>query len=168
MAIVKCQRGHYFDDEKYDACPMCQKVDSNEEEKTMAFFEHKSSSDDERTIGINFKKNKCNPVVGWLVCVEGPEKGRDFRIHGGRNFIGRAFNNDICLSEDSAISRNEEGYVIYEPNKSSFIVMNGESSSIRVNNEPILKPTFVTDGDRITIGKYELELVTYCKENKKW
>ena len=29
------------------------------------------------------------PVVGWLVCIEGPMRGVDFRLHDGYNFIGR-------------------------------------------------------------------------------
>ena len=30
------------------------------------------------------------PVTGWLVCVDGPEKGRDYRLHEEYNYIGRS------------------------------------------------------------------------------
>ena len=31
-----------------------------------------------------------DPVVEWLVCIDGPEKGRDYRIRSGNNYIGRS------------------------------------------------------------------------------
>lgn len=169
MAIVKCSRGHYYDDEKYSECPMCKNSenDNDIDVRTMAVYSVKNG-DDEKTIGINFKKNNCDPVVGWLVCVDGPDKGRDFRIHSGRNFIGRAYKNDIPLSGDNTINRENAGYIIYEPHKNMFMAANGEGLSIYVNDTEIMKPCVLQEGDRITIGKYTLELVAYCKGDKKW
>ena len=32
-----------------------------------------------------------NPVCGWIVCIEGPRRGKDYKIMSGKNFeIGRA------------------------------------------------------------------------------
>ncbi len=169
MAIIKCERGHFFDDEKYESCPMCNRGGSGDDGdvKTMALFSS-IHNDDEKTIGINFKKTNCDPVVGWLICVDGPEKGRDFRIHSGRNFIGRDMTNDIYLTEDASISRKNEGYLIYEPRSNSFIVMNGEGASIYVNDEPISEPTKIKDYDRVSIGSYVFDFIAYCKGDKKW
>ncbi|MGN1318432.1 MAG: FHA domain-containing protein [Lachnospirales bacterium] len=170
MAIVKCGHGHYYDDEKYDICPMCQEADNrkNIDEKTMAFYAPDKSFDDEKTIGINFKKNNCDPVAGWLVCTEGPEKGRDFRIHAGRNFIGRDFSNDIVLTGDKSIGRNNEGCIVYEPHKNIFIIMNDQGASISVNGDVITKPVVITEEDLINIGQYKFSFVAYCKGDKKW
>ena len=27
------------------------------------------------------------PVVGWLVCIDGPSRGSDYRLHAGYNYI---------------------------------------------------------------------------------
>ena len=44
------------------------------------------------------------PVVTWLVCIDGPSKGRDYRIHSQNNFIGRSRSMDICIEGDNTIS----------------------------------------------------------------
>ena len=36
-----------------------------------------------------------DPVVGWLVCIEGATKGNDYRIHSQNNYIGRSARMDI-------------------------------------------------------------------------
>lgn len=171
MAIVKCGRGHFYDDAKYDTCPMCGKTSENADDdiKTMAFFNRGAAdADDEKTIGINLKNNKCDPVVGWLVCVDGPEKGRDYRIHSGRNFIGRDYSNDISLPDDKTINRKDAGYIIYEPHKNIFLAVNGESASISVNGALANNPVVITEDDNISIGIYKFALVAYCKGDKKW
>lgn len=169
MAIIRCSKGHYYDDEKYSECPMCKNASSHsdDDEKTVDLFSS-NYSDDERTIGIFAKKTKCDPVVGWLVCVSGPDKGRDYRIHSGRNFIGRAFNNDISLPGDSSISRNNEGYIIYEPHKNNFIIMNGEGTNIHINGKVLMEPHVLEETDKITVGSYEFDFVAYCKGENKW
>ena len=54
--------------------------------------------DDEVTVALVSKSSGIDPVCGWLVCVEGPDKGRDFRIKTERNFIGRSTSMDIVIS----------------------------------------------------------------------
>ena len=168
MAIVKCNKGHYYDDSKYNSCPMCdRKRSSNDiDEKTVAYFAPKA--DDERTISINFKKTNCDPVVGWLVCIDGPEKGRDFRLHSGRNFIGRDLSNDIYLPSDNSISRKNEGYLVYDPKSNSFLIMNGEGASIFLNDKLLSAPHKLENYDVISIGKYKFDFISYCREDKKW
>ncbi|WP_424766536.1 hypothetical protein [Paenibacillus sp. sgz302251] len=36
---------------------------------------------------IQLQDGGIDPVVGWLVCVEGPHKGNDFRLHSERNLL---------------------------------------------------------------------------------
>ena len=35
------------------------------------------------------------PVAGWLVCIDGPSKGKDYRIHEENNYIGRMKEMDV-------------------------------------------------------------------------
>ena len=89
---------------------------SPEEPKTMAKSQAKPSAQN-KTVGYYHKKVGIDPVVGWLLCVDGPEKGRDYRIRSGRNSIGRAENMDICISGDSSISRERHAIIAYDPKK---------------------------------------------------
>ena len=43
------------------------------------------------------------PVVGWLVCIEGNDRGRDFRLHSGYNSIGKNAENDVSIPSDGTI-----------------------------------------------------------------
>ena len=52
------------------------------------------------------------PVVGWLVCIEGPLRGVDFRLHDGYNFIGRE-EGDIHIQGDNTISRQKHAVVAF-------------------------------------------------------
>jgi hypothetical protein len=57
------------------------------------------------TIGIFQKHTGMDPVVGWLVCIKGTNKGRDYRLHSDLNKLGRAPNMDVCIEGDEAIAR---------------------------------------------------------------
>lgn len=59
-------------------------------------------SDDDRTLPVTADMldgmvEKPAPVVGWLVCTDGVNKGTDYRLHQGRNFIGRSPEMDVCI-----------------------------------------------------------------------
>lgn len=59
--------------------------------------------DDDRTTAYWAKDSKVDPVVGWLVCIAGSEKGKDFRIVSERNFLGRGEGMDIGIEGDMNI-----------------------------------------------------------------
>ena len=163
VAIIKCEKGHFYDDVKYDSCPHCkasaQKPEVAEDnEKTIAkiMTDKKRSSlvsfiadGDERTVGIYSSKGKFMPVVGWLVCTEGNEKGRDYRIVSGRNFIGRAYQMDITISDDTEITRENHCSIIYDPKSMAYSIVPGNSVAY-CNGEKVIKPTELKAYDCIT------------------
>ena len=55
-----------------------------------------------------------DPVVGWLVCIEGATKGTDYRIHSQNNYIGRSARMDISIPEDSHISAENSAIIAYD------------------------------------------------------
>ena len=77
MAVVKCHNcNQFYDNEMYATCPYCNMSlqsefynTDNDIAKTEAYYENVQS--DDKTIGIYFQENDCNPVTGWLVCIEG-------------------------------------------------------------------------------------------------
>lgn len=52
-----------------------------------------------------------DPVVGWLVCIDGATKGNDYRIHSQNNYIGRSAKMDISIPEDSHISAENSAII---------------------------------------------------------
>jgi len=74
------------------------------------------------------RESSPNPVAGWLVCLEGPDRGRDYRLHMEKNFIGRAQNMDVVLDGDSTVSREKHAIVIFDPRKKVFWALPGEAS----------------------------------------
>lgn len=61
------------------------------------------------------KKVGIDPVVGWLVCIKGPSRGRDYRIRSGRNGIGRSDAMDVPIAGDDTVSRENHAFLVYEP-----------------------------------------------------
>ena len=122
---------------------------------------------DEKTVGIFHTKKGMNPVTGWLVCMQGAEKGRDFRLHVGRNFIGRAIENDIALIDDREISRKDHCSIIYEPNQGSFVLLRGEGET-KVCGESLGGSVPLLGDERIEMGASVFVFVPFCKEDRKW
>ena len=126
-------------------------------------------ADEARTIGLVRKKTGIDPVVGWLVCIEGPDKGRDFRIRSEKNFIGRSPAMDICIQNDPAVSRENHGIVSFNPRKNVFKLHPGDSHGlIYLNDEDVDTPTVLESHDLIEMGETKLMFIPLCGEKFQW
>ncbi len=125
--------------------------------------------DDGRTIAIIHKDMGIDPVVGWLVAVNGKEKGRDYRIHTDNNFIGRSDRMDICLRGDETVSRENHAIVSYDDAEKDYYFSPGDGRSIvRVNGKAIFQTVTLNAYDKLTIGKTELIFIPLCGSNFEW
>ena len=175
MGIRRCENGHYYDDEKFFRCPYCginidleDEIDSDQD-KTVAIADiNYSEDDDDRTIMAEGKEEKRYFVTGWLVCVDGAEKGRDYRLHMGFNRIGRSYQMDICLEDDPAITRDNHCSVIYDDKNGQFLVKPSVGTVTYLNGNILLSAEIIKTGDRIRVGQSTLELVAFCNGEKKW
>jgi hypothetical protein len=126
-------------------------------------------ADDDHTVALVKKKIGIDPVVGWLVCVEGAEKGKDYRIHTEKNKIGRSENMDIIIKSDSSISRENHAFIVFNPRQNIFRVQSGESRGlIYVNGEEVLASRELAVSDIIEIGEGKYRFVPFCGENFTW
>ena len=125
--------------------------------------------DVQKTIGIfNVSKGSKQPVVGWLVCIEGKDFGEDFPLRMGKNFIGRANNMDVVLT-DNSVSRDKHSIIVYEPKGNLFIIQAGESRELSyLNDEVVLSPTQIKPYDKIKLGETTLLFVPLCGDNFVW
>ena len=108
-------------------------------------------------------------TVGWLVCIEGPGKGTDYRIRQGYNTVGRNESNDICIREDASISRIKDAVIAYASVTNRYTIRPEEGRNIiYINGEDILGATELHAYDKITIGQTVLLFVPLCNENFRW
>lgn len=190
MLVVQCENKHYFDQEQYEQCPHCQRTLPKKPRRGISEMQAAPEpsrtnntapkdgltpykvpppqGQDEKTVGIFQVQAGIEPVVGWLVCVEGGETGRDFRLHAGRNFIGRAPSCDITLDSDRKISREQHCSVIFEPIRSEFWLSRGNGDAVSVNGERLENNCKLQAEDRIVIGSYRFVFVPFCSAERSW
>lgn len=110
-----------------------------------------------------------SPVTGWLVCIDGPAKGTDYRIHTDYNFIGRASNMDISIAGDNRIDRDRHAVVVYDPQERIFFFgPQNAKSVVRVNNRPVIGQVELNPYDVLTIGTTKLMFVPLCGKEFNW
>jgi hypothetical protein len=110
-----------------------------------------------------------DPVVGWLVCVGGPDRGRDFRLRMEKNYIGRSPSMDVVIEGDKTVSREKHGVVIFDPKRQAFWVLPGEASGlVYLNGEVVHTPMQMQRDDVIELGQTKLALIPFCGEKYNW
>jgi hypothetical protein len=189
--MVRCPEGHFYDPGKHNACPWCAlPVDAaaGGQEKTRPVRPGDAAPPPipagpppppvaaaprpgaTRRVGQDpAAVGKTDPVVGWLVCVEGPDRGRDFRLHAEKNFIGRAPNMDVVLDGDNTVSRERHAIVIFDPKKKIFWALPGEASGlVYLNGEIVNSPVQMKADDVLEIGLTKLVLIPFCGDRYSW
>ena len=189
MNIVKCTNGHFFDSDKYEECPYCAEKGEHvfkerndlDDQKTIAgniandiFFENQLTErylenvkDDEKTISLSIVSGNNRPVVGWLMCISGSQKGRALSVFFGRNFAGRAKSMDIRLTDDDYISRDNHFSIVYDPKSNKFSLVPGGGET-HINNMVVNNVQQLYEDDVIEVGQTKYLFVPYCKEGRTW
>lgn len=183
MAIVRCENGHFYDDRKHGECPYCNKIQNTFEDRTTwhemeakqteteSFRIEKMSvvqADDDLTIGVYSSKKGNDYVVGWLVCVEGADKGRDFRLYHGFNHIGRGSKCDVRLENDRQISNSTHCSIIYEGKKNEFYLIPEQGHLTYYEGKLLEKPVRLSSYDIFELGKSKLQFVAFCGGDRRW
>jgi hypothetical protein len=129
-----------------------------------------SSEPDQKTVML-FKDNHISdPVAGWLVCVQGPEKGRDYRLKAGMNEIAREEDPevDIVLRADNTISRRYHAEIQYDPDENEFYLIKLKNEAVMLNDKKVKRPVQLSPYDIIQLGETRLVFVPLCSEKFKW
>lgn len=110
-----------------------------------------------------------SPVVGWLVCVDGPAKGSDYRLQSGYNYIGRADHMDVCVKGDMKMGRERHALVAYDPEERLFFFGPADGKSIvRLNGKLVMSPQEIKTHDVLTVGSTKLMFIPLCGERFNW
>lgn len=187
-----CPNGHYYDSSRFQECPYCKPgtpaengagisqspfagpaagtpsvtVPLNQNVSAPA----KQSADMEKTQVLVEQKTGYNPVVGWLVCIEGPDKGKDFRLHAGNNFVGRGATMDVILQDKAVSAKNAHFSISYDKKHDRYFMAGGQGQEIvYINDEPLTaSATDIKRGDRIEVANTTLVFIPLSKEDVQW
>lgn len=123
--------------------------------------------------GMPVRTEENLPVSGWLVIIDGPGKGRDYRLIQGENKIGRDTAMEVCLDfgkdSDGSVSRDSHAVVVYDNNSNEFFVERGSSRNLpTVNGKTVRRDQDLQPGDQIQLGNTTLMFVPLCGESFKW
>lgn len=112
------------------------------------------------------------PVVGWLVCIEGPDKGKDFCLHGVKSTIGRRQDSSILLSDEKISRSGFPALIVYDDRKThKFYLASGDASShnnVELCGQMLLGQSIINPYDEITIENTKLVFVPFCGEDFYW
>jgi len=168
MSVKRCPEGHIYSARRYgNVCPYCSKT---------VLPSGRSSGSDEDYDMINDGDGAylddleiMDPVTGWLVCMEGPSKGRDYRIRSEKNFLGRSDGMDIQILGDNSIARKNHAIIVYDPKKRKTLLLPGDSHGlVYYNGEAIYNPVELAPFDTMELGKSKFLFVPLCGENFEW
>ena len=199
MAMKRCQNLHLYDPSKHSTCPHCGVSDleiKSTRPKSHPKAESETSGEDANdstrpnrpdnrsnvagqrlhggidegaTVRVIKKELGIDPVVGWLVCIEGPDRGRDYRIKSERNAIGRSETMDIAIKNDDAISRENHAFLSYDPRGNAFVLLPGTGRGlVYLKEKSVNQPVELAPYDIIEIGKSKLIFVPFCGESYQW
>lgn len=108
-------------------------------------------------------------LVGWLVCVKGPSRGKDYPIRNQNNYIGRSSSSDICIPEDRSISSERSANIVYDDITRSFFfgpVMG--KNAVRLNGAVVINSAQLQAYDVLQVGVSNLLFVPLCGERFDW
>lgn len=192
--MTRCPEGHFYDPTKHNSCPWCAlPADVEGGERTRPAVPPPlpagfaagpppppppppplpsppaAKPGATRRAAAEALGVKNDPVVGWLVCLAGPDRGRDFRLHAEKNFIGRSPAMDVCVAGDETVSRDRHALVIFDPKKQVFWAVPGDASGlVYLNGDIVHSPTPMQRDDVLEIGQTKLVLVPFCGEKYSW
>jgi hypothetical protein len=95
------------------------------------------------------------PVVGWLVAMNGHQKGEDFRLRDGQNIIGSASTAEISLNDPAVSARHAS--IRYTDGVFSLTDQDSSNGTFLNDNESKVAREVLKDNDVIHVGEISLK-----------
>jgi len=190
--MIQCASGHFFDEKRHTSCPYCLQP-FPVPAKTVALqptaplatpppfpatmplspatmpLSPTPAPTHPATVRLVRESSGIDPVVGWLVCIDGPDRGRDFRLRAEKNFLGRDASMQVALAGDDAVSRQKHATIVFEPSKREFWLLPGDGAGLVYRNgEAVYSPVQLQDRDQVGLGRTKLLLVTFLSDAFSW
>lgn len=161
MSLTRCPIGHVYNARRYGKiCPYCNmKVqDESAATKPMGFEPP-----------VELLQEEIRPVCGWIICIEGARVGMDYKIHDGKNFVGRGDEMDIQILGDNAINLKNHTIIVYDSKKMNTVILPGDAAGLAyLNDEAVYVPTELKPYDTISLGNSRFLFVPLCGTSFSW
>jgi hypothetical protein len=163
-----CNNGHQMED-SWDLCPYCQRtgyqsprsadsaggktrleVDKVMEPRSAA----PASIVPRKTVLLSDVARK-TALVGWLVAMDGDQKGEDFRLRDGQNTVGSAPDSDVVLNDQTVSAKHAS--IRYKDG--NFFLSDLDSSNGTFINglEECIARVEINDSDMLRLGAVTLK-----------
>jgi len=155
--IEECPDGHFYNSSKTgDICAVCgKKLDPPEAEET---------SEDE----IEVLEEK-DWVCGFLVCIKGANKGKEYVIRDGKNLIGTASDMDIQIAFDKKIEKKNHAVIMYDyKQKKTMLLPTDSHGMVYHQGQAIFEPVTLEPFNEIEFGESVFKYVPFCGEDFSW
>lgn len=138
--------------------------------KTVPLRAAEQADDVQKTMPLFAGQHKFDPVVGWLVCIEGPAKGQDFHLLARVNSVGRSRKNVVCIEKANDISSENQFKVAYDAKHNEFTVIPGENitNPNYLNGTALYMPSLLKAYDVIEAGSCQFVFIPLCSDRFVW
>jgi hypothetical protein len=162
-----CENGHQLED-SWSVCPYCQRTGFQSPglpagaEKTR--LERPAgvpgvqatatlAADPRKTVLLSALKKP--PVVGWLVALDGPQRGEDFRLRDGQNTIGCDESSDVKLRGEGISARHAS--LRYREGVYSLTDLDSTNGTFLNDDPKTIARAELKDNDVVRIGEISLK-----------
>lgn len=148
MALARCINNHLYSVRRYGSlCPYCPQPEPQEDESGLVK----------------------RPVVGWLVCIQGANAGRDFKIVAGRNAIGRDQDMRIRILGDPRIRNRDHAVIAFDDQtRITKLVPNESAQFVYCNGDAAYLPVDLENYDTLILGTTVFKFIRLCGDNFSW
>ncbi len=110
------------------------------------------------------------PVVGWLVVIDGPGKGASLTLGYGVNSVGRSESERVVMNfGDPEISRERHVLLTYDHKNGKFFLQSGGGPNLTyVGDVPVLQPVELEGREIISLGMTKVCFVPFCGQDFQW
>lgn len=159
MSSKLCPNGHVMDP-SWDVCPYCQAKAISDTGPVVnnpaqpGAPQRRMTQVQQPAVGRKtalFTEKK-EPLIGWLVVMNGKQRGQDFRLKAGKNLIGSDPGCDVVIREDFVSSQHAS--LSFKNNK--FFITDLDSANGTFMNDKEISKMELKDLDEIKVGETDL------------
>jgi hypothetical protein len=159
-----CANGHQMED-SWEICPHCQKTGYAGAPPPVAKTRIETgpggtspgaapaTAPARKTVLIS-EQHKA-PVVGWLVAMNGSQKGQDFRIRDGQNILGSAPDADVQLNDPTVSGKHAS--LRYKEGKFYLVDLDSSNGTYLNDGTTSIAREELKDNDTIRAGEMVLK-----------
>lgn len=148
-------------------CPYCSLV-VEPAAKSEGRPQARSAEDDDKTMPYLGETEGIEPVTGWLVCIEGPQQGQDYRIMAEKlHRPRRGYAHPHYRRQQNFPQKPRRDRLRSE--KRNFYLLPGDASGLAYhNNEAVYTPVELTAYDVIQLGGSTFIFIPLCGVHFEW